>query len=201
MKKVILTSILLVGSSLATAQQPPDVNQAPVAISAPAPAPPSARVVGPNDDVYRTTSDLKARQDLLEQQMDTEDAQFKQQKSRITQQKELIALRQELSVAQKESAPKKDSDNKEPVNILGVPTLIVKNIYGFDNQFTAEIYVNGSKILAVPGTILVTGDEVVDVKLSGVTLKKKESGQKEVLLVVGSGGVTPSFLQGSSVKN
>jgi len=73
----------------------------------------------------------------------------------------------------------------------------VRSIYSYDGKWFAEIAVNGSKVLASPGTVLVGGGKVTSITSSNVVVVNK--GKRQVLPLDGSAAlsaqsVAPSVL-------
>lgn len=72
----------------------------------------------------------------------------------------------------------------------------VRSIYSYDGKWFAEIVINGSKVLASPGTVLVGGGKVTNITSSNVVVVTK--GQRRVLPLDGSAAlsaqsVAPAF--------
>lgn len=64
----------------------------------------------------------------------------------------------------------------------------VRSIYSYDGKWFAEIVVNGSKVLASPGTVLVGGAKVASISSSNVVVVSK--GKRRVLPLDGSAALS-----------
>jgi len=64
----------------------------------------------------------------------------------------------------------------------------VRSIYSYDGKWFAEIVINGSKVLASPGTVLVGGGKVTNITSSNVVVVTK--GKRRVLPLDGSASLS-----------
>ena len=64
----------------------------------------------------------------------------------------------------------------------------VRSIYSYDGKWFAEIVINGSKVLASPGTVLVGGGKVTSITSSNVVVVTR--GQRRVLPLDGSAALS-----------
>ena len=202
-----------------SAPPPPMVEAVPAAVAAPmaapAPAPtstppaPVVEQVAPafssmsvlddhlgNDDLVRDIARYRTRESRIDAMSDLEKAQLEREKDRIQARLDLMEL-QALMANGGKKPEEKVADAPAPgtpaaaaaIAAAYQPQPVVRSIYGHGENSFAEIYIGSAKIVATKGTVLATGERIVDISPAGVVVIKR--GRRQVLQVVGSAGTQP----------
>lgn len=211
----IAVALLFTAGMVHAQAAPVESDLSPVAVAVPAPAveapAPSVEPVSPafssmnlfdqdigNDDLVRDVARYRTREGRIDALSDLEKAQLEREKARIQSRLELLELQTLLANDGKvpEEAPAEPAPGSPEAAALALavyePKPMVRSIYGHGNNSFAEIYIGSAKIVATQGTILATGERVVDISPAGVVVVK--GGRRQVLQVVGSAGVQPAAL-------
>lgn len=145
-----------------------------------------------DDDLLRTRSRLSARRDLVKAQQELDQALLSRQQAQVEGQIKLEQLR--VSAANGGKKPEEVQAQKQAaaataavVAVARAPQPVVRSIYGFGDNAYAEIYIGTNKILANRGTVLDSGERVVDFTPNGVVVVDKR-GRRQTLRVRGSAG-------------
>lgn len=149
-----------------------------------------------NDDLVRDVARLRTREGRVEAMSDLEKAQLEREKGLIQARLDLLELRNLLandgkapSETPAQAAPGAPGAASAPVAVYQ-PQPVVRSIYGHGDNSFAEIYIGSAKIVATKGTVLATGERVVDISPAGVVVVKR--GRRQVLQVAGSAGIQPA---------
>lgn len=150
----------------------------------------------PMDNVDESTllseaAKKQARLSLLNINAKIEQAQLALERDRMKFQEEQREAQSKAYVQQAEqnaakglTAEGKKAEKEEEPEVK--PS--VRSIYSYDGKWFAEIAINGSKVLASPGTVLVGGGKVTNITSSNVVVVTK--GKRRVLPLDGSASLS-----------
>ena len=211
---IALASTLVAGLVQAQTTPSPAEDQAstpavamPVASPAPAAAPAVSQVPSTfssgsllddhlgNDDLVRDIARYRTREGRIDAMSDLEKAQLEREKARIQARLDLMELEATLARGGKKEEEKPAAPTPGTPEAAAAaaavyqPQPVVRSIYGQGGNSFAEIYIGATKIVATKGTVLATGERVVDISPSGVVVVKR--GRRQVLQVAGSAGIQP----------
>lgn len=149
-----------------------------------------------NDDLVRDIARYRTREGRIDAMSDLEKAQLEREKDRIQARLDLMELQALLANGgkkpeEKVAAAPEPGTPAAAAAIAAVyqPQPVVRSIYGHGENSFAEIYIGSAKIVATKGTVLATGERIVDISPAGVVVIKR--GRRQVLQVVGSAGTQP----------
>lgn len=148
-----------------------------------------------NDDLVRDIARYRTREGRLGAMTALETAHLQREKARIQARLELLEQQMLLASGGKsKEVEKQEVEEREAAQaaapVYVPPAPVVRSIYGHGQNTFAEIYIGATKVIATPGTVLSTGEKVIDITPSGVVVVK--GGRRQVLQVAGSAGVNPS---------
>lgn len=150
-----------------------------------------------NDDLVRDVARLRTREGRVEAMSDLEKAQLEREKGLIQARLDLLELQNLLANDGKD--PAEETATQATLGAPGAasapvavyqPQPVVRSIYGHGDNSFAEIYIGSAKIVATKGTVLATGERVVDISPAGVVVVKR--GRRQILQVAGSAGIQPA---------
>lgn len=148
-----------------------------------------------NDDLVRDIARYQTRESRIEAMIDLESAHLERERSRIQARLNLMEQHALLAAAnrppeerEREEAEQEAAEAEQAAAPVYVPPQpVVRSIYGHGDNSFAEIYIGATKIIATKGTVLSTGERVIDITSSGVAVTK--DGRRQVLRVAGSAGI------------
>lgn len=148
-----------------------------------------------NDDLVRDIARYRTRESRLDAMSNLETTHLQREKARIQARLELLEQQNLLMAGGKTAEEERQEEEalateQAAAPVYVPPAPVVRSIYGHGGNAFAEIYIGMTKVVATPGTVLATGERVVDITPSGVVVIK--NGRRQVLQVAGSAGVNPA---------
>lgn len=184
----LMTAIFLALAGSAYAQElppPATIGQKIDSLStSPAEAPLSE--ASRSDNLVRTISDLKLKTDILAEEEKYNEMLRKKNDGVLKSELDRMKTQEEIKNFGK---PKVDASSASRMNngVLAPASVvtIVRNIWNSGEKYVAEVYVGQTKDVISKGSVLITGERVVDITWNTVVLQDKK-GKRKVIPVHGS---------------